>query len=106
MVSWNGEYRDILLFDKEIVQAVLDGDRAKAERIAKEKCPKAYLGGSGQLQVEWVTKGARIEVDEYDGHESLTVVERQGLRHCLAPPPALRRGTQGDENEREDPRAD
>ncbi|AOV01719.1 hypothetical protein N5K37_32440 [Delftia tsuruhatensis] len=73
--SWNGEYRDILLFDKEIVQAVLDGDRAKAERIAKEKCPNAYLGGSGQLQVEWVTKGARIEVDEYDGHESLTVVD-------------------------------
>ena len=30
--TWNSEFRDTLLFDAEIAQAVIDGDKAKADR--------------------------------------------------------------------------
>ena len=72
--TWNGEHRDVLLFDAEIVQAVLDGDADKAALIAKRKCADAYTGGSGGLTVRWLDKGSVFEVEEYDGSESLHVI--------------------------------
>jgi hypothetical protein len=70
--SWNSEHKGIL-FDKEIAQAVLDGDRAKAVQIAAKKYPEIYTGGGDDLAVEWVPKGSRFEIHEYDGNESVRV---------------------------------
>lgn len=72
--TWNGEFGDALLFDAEIAQAVVDGDKEKAARIAEQKYPGVYLGGAGDLVVCWLNKGAAFEVDEYDGSESLHVI--------------------------------
>lgn len=69
--TWNSEPASV--FDPEMAQAVLDGDNAKAEAIAKRKYPDAYTGGVSVLVVEWVTKGDRFEIHEYDGSESLRV---------------------------------
>lgn len=70
----NSEHRETLCMDAEIVQAVLDGDKAKAVEIAKQKCGDFYEGGIDGLTVEWVKKGAEFEIDEYDGSETLHVI--------------------------------
>ena len=72
--TWNTEIRDALLFDPEIAQAVLDGDKVKAERIAARKFPDGYFGGACDLTVEWLDKGTVFEVEEYDGSESLHII--------------------------------
>ena len=72
--TWNSEFRDTLLFDAEIAQAVIDGDKAKAMKLAMEKCPGLYPGGAGGLMVEWIDKGSVFEVEEYDGSESLHII--------------------------------
>lgn len=69
--TWNSGPN--LMFDPEMAQAVLDGDNTKAEKIANRKYPEAYMGGVSSLVVEWVPKGARFEIQEYDGNESLRV---------------------------------
>ena len=75
--TWNSEFRDTLLFDAEIAQAVIDGDKAKAAQLAMEKCPGLYAGGAGGaggLMVEWIDKGSAFEVEEHDGSESLHII--------------------------------
>ena len=72
--TWSSEFRDTLLFDAEIAQAVIDGDKAKAAQLAMEKCPGFYAGGAGGLMVEWIDKGSVFEVEEYDGSESLHII--------------------------------
>lgn len=64
-----------MIFDPEIVLAVLDGDHARAEAAAGAVYPNEYLGGVKQLTVEWVPKGTRFEIHEYDGSESLRIFE-------------------------------
>lgn len=72
--TWNREHRDTLLFDAEIAQAVVDGDKARAAQIAMQKCPDFYAGGADDLQVQWLDKGTVFEVEEYDGSESLHII--------------------------------
>ena len=72
--TWNSDCRDTLLFDAEIAQAVIDGDKAKAAQLAMEKCPGLYTGGAGGLMVEWIDKGSVFEVEEYKGSESLHII--------------------------------
>ena len=72
--TWNTEIRDALLFDPEIAQAVLDGDKVKAGGIAARKFPDGCFGGARDLTVEWLDKGTVFEVEEYDGSESLHII--------------------------------
>lgn len=72
--SWVSEHAETLCMDAEIVQAVLDGDTAKAVEIAHAKCGEFYDGGSNGLEVEWVPKGTVFEIEEYDGSETLHVI--------------------------------
>ena len=74
--TWNSEFRDTLLFDAEIAQAVIDGDKAKAAQLAMEKCQGLYGGAGGAvgLMVEWIDKGSVFEVEEHDGSESLHII--------------------------------
>ena len=71
--TWNTEHEG-LLFDKDLVEAVLANDREKAAQIAADKYPGCYTGGARDLNVEWVPEGARFEVEEYDGNESLHII--------------------------------
>ena len=71
--TWNsGE--EGLLFDKEIVEAVLAGDTDKAVAVAERKYPGIYTGGGDDLAIAWVPKGCRFDVHEYDGNESVRVL--------------------------------
>ena len=76
--TWNTEIRDALLFDPEIAQAVLDGDKLKAGMIAARKFPDGRFGGARDLTVEWLDKGTVFDVEEYDGSESLHIIGDRG----------------------------
>lgn len=69
--SWNTEHEG-LLFDKEIVQAVLDNDKELAAKIAERKYKDCYTGGVDTLGIVWLEPGSAFEVSEYDGYESIT----------------------------------
>ncbi len=69
--TWNSY--EGLLFDKEIVEAVLAEDKTKAIQIAERKYPEVYCGGAEDLTIRWVDKGSRFTVREYDGNEHVEV---------------------------------
>lgn len=71
--SWNTDIQE-LLFDADIVQAILDNDRVKAREIAEEKYPEVYVGGVENLAIEWLDQGQLFEVMEYDGYETIKIV--------------------------------
>jgi hypothetical protein len=50
--TWNDH--EGLVFDREIAEAVLAGDKNSAAKIAERKYPDAYLGGLCDLEVAWV----------------------------------------------------
>jgi hypothetical protein len=66
--SWNEGCKG-LLFDKDIVEAVLDGNFAKAESVAKSKYPEAYVGGAKKLAIHWLNSGDTFKIREFDGFE-------------------------------------
>lgn len=66
--TWNSD--EGMIFDKEIVEAVLDDNRILAAEIAEAKYD-AWTGGANQLQVEWLQKGTLFRIREYDGNESV-----------------------------------
>lgn len=68
--TWNTEHPG-LLYDPEIVQAVLAGDMGRAASLAEDKYPGVYTGGAWSLEVAWLDPGTRFYVDEYDGSESI-----------------------------------
>lgn len=64
-----------MLFDAEIVNAILKGDRQKAADIAKAKCDDVYTGGLDGLKVVWIPQGMAFAVEEYDGSESIRTAD-------------------------------
>jgi hypothetical protein len=72
--TWNENTPD-LLFDPEIAELVAAGDKAGASKLASEKYPDACLLGSDDLVVRWVPQGSRFTVGEYDGSESLMIID-------------------------------
>jgi hypothetical protein len=75
--TWNeSHHTEILLFDKEIVEAVLEGNKEKAAQIAKRKCDGKYfcILGLANLEVAWLDEGTVFKIDEHDGCESVRLV--------------------------------
>lgn len=64
---------DIMLFDKEVVSAVLEGREHVAMGIvgAKRNDPGTLVWDGGELEVFWVDPGEEFMIHEYDGWESL-----------------------------------
>ena len=82
--SWNKDYLPEIVFDADIVQFILSksangkgvnglsiSDRDELEKLAAKKYPDAYLGGLEQVRIEWVKKGTKFVISEYDGFESV-----------------------------------
>lgn len=71
--TWNLDM-PTLAFAPEIAQALLDGNREDAVRLAEALYPDAYAGGLFGAEVEWVPQGERFTIEEYDGNESLVIL--------------------------------
>ena len=75
-----GAVRDMLMYDKDIVLAVLEGDVGKAKEIAIAKYEEItgeaeFYAGHGDLEVEWVKIGERFRISSFDGSEAVMTVE-------------------------------
>ncbi len=68
--SWNREYPGIL-FDKDLVQLILDNNLDKFRSLAKEKYPTIYVSDSETYEIEWMEPGTLFNIEEYDGSESI-----------------------------------
>jgi len=68
--TWNKQYPG-LLFDKEIVEAVLNNDYNLVKEIARQKYPDGFFDGADTLKVKWLSKNTKFIVEEYDGSESI-----------------------------------
>jgi hypothetical protein len=80
--SWNTNYPE-LLFHPKIVELVESGLQ---NQIDEEYC-KEVLGldnvctlGASELKIEWINKGERFIIDEYDGSESLLLVDKISIK--------------------------
>lgn len=72
--TWNYENAEDFVFDKDVAQAILDGDQGKAKAIAKAKYPDAYISGQ-ELVIVWLTQGEHFQIKEYDGHEQVVLLK-------------------------------
>jgi hypothetical protein len=73
--SWNTDM-EWMLFDREIVEAVLAGDTTNAAALAVQKGggEDVCVLGADNLMVKWVSVGAQFEVNECNGYESIHVI--------------------------------
>lgn len=65
-------------FDREIALAILGESKVPLDELAELKYGVdsdnySYTGGLSQAKVEWLPKGTRFRIDEYDGFETLVV---------------------------------
>ena len=71
--TWNSK---ISPFEPKVIELILAGER---EKITEDWCERelgikeCYCGGVEGLDVQWVTKGLRFSINEYDGSESLYI---------------------------------
>lgn len=73
--TWDQKHEG-LIFDKDIVQSVLNNDNKKAAIIARDKYD-VYVGGASNLKIEWLEPGIQFEIDEYDGAETIKYASEQ-----------------------------
>ena len=87
--TWNDdEWNPLITTHRDIVQAVLDGDKEKAGKLAEQLIREAVgkadayvcVLGADDLKVEWLTKGSQFEIEEYDGSESIHVIGDRGYQ--------------------------
>lgn len=74
--TWNDSR---LAYDSRVVEFWLDHKDAEGEEV-KEFCesigyPNVYCGGYGQLELIFVKAGSSFLIEEYDGSESLEMIE-------------------------------
>lgn len=77
--TWSGKEDPSMIFDPELVEAVLGNNLPLMEEIAERKWPDEYNGGLDKLKVIWLPPGTAFIITEYDGSESV----RQYDDRCL-----------------------
>ncbi len=68
--SWYSRDSSIL-FDKEIVKAILDKDFELAKKIIEVHYPHVQTGGVYQLEIEWMNPGTCFNIKDHDGYERI-----------------------------------
>jgi hypothetical protein len=67
-----------LLFDPKVVDMVQEKTSAETIELYCQEVygAKSYYGGAEDLEVTWVPTGTQFIVDEYDGAETVTVMDK------------------------------
>jgi hypothetical protein len=75
--SWNRDVEECL-FSPEIIELV---EKKKIKNIDDEFCQKLfktkyfYAGGARNLEIVWLPIGTKFRVNEYDGSESIEIID-------------------------------
>jgi hypothetical protein len=74
--SW-AELKDqeFLTMNKELAEAVERSDYLEVERIVNEKDINIYVDNFTNLKIEWVNRGTRFFINEYDGDETIRLLD-------------------------------
>lgn len=76
--TWNTEYPEII-YHPEIVKLVEEDRRDEiTESFIKSIIPRVesmYCGGAGELQIMWLEQGTQFTIEEYDGNESVKLIQ-------------------------------
>lgn len=77
--TWVPEhYKNFMLFDKRLVELVIAYKRHKIPALVESLFPGEYVCtlGHDQLEIEWMVPGSAFLVEEYDGSESITLMDK------------------------------
>lgn len=75
-VGWSTWGDSDMALDQELAQAISDKEpEEKISHIANKNWPEEYMGGLDDCYVEWIDKGVRFKITEYDGFESIEFKE-------------------------------
>ena len=75
--TWN-QCNEELLFNPKVVEMVEQG---KVNQINKDWVKKnlgidnVYCGGAESLHIQWIPQGTAFTIDEYDGNESIELLD-------------------------------
>jgi hypothetical protein len=74
--SWSGgTQKSQLCMDARLVNAFIQGGDEAAARMAESLFPDFYTGGSEGLTVKWIPEGTAFRIEEYDGSESIVLLD-------------------------------
>lgn len=78
--TWNKDFPSCV-FSPEIVEMIEQGKRDEiTERYCKQLFGEAFYGGGAEdLEIMWLPVGTAFEIDEYDGNESITTLDKLTL---------------------------
>ena len=62
-------------FDRGLGELIEAGKKTEAKEYATQKWPEERWGGLYQCRVEWLAVGTKFTIHEYDGSESLRLIE-------------------------------
>lgn len=65
------QHAEFLAMDANIAKAVLSQRNDMAIKVAQAVVPSLDYSGGGDLEIEWVEKGRKFSITEYDGAESI-----------------------------------
>jgi hypothetical protein len=63
------------IFDPMLVDLIENNKIQDAINYVEKTYPDAYEGGVGQLDIEWIPEGSKFIINEYDGSESLQLMD-------------------------------
>jgi hypothetical protein len=58
-------------YDKDLVEAFINGGKDLLCTVAEAKYPDAYMGGLRDIKLTWIEQGTAFRINEYDGSESI-----------------------------------
>lgn len=64
------------IFDPELVDLIEQEKYSEAFKYVEKTYPDAYSGGVHDLEIAWLPEGAKFIIEEYDGSESIMVMDK------------------------------
>lgn len=72
-LTWGAPLQAI--FDPKLIDLVENERYQEAIDYVEETYEDVYTGGISDLQVVWITQGSQFIIEEYDGSESITLLD-------------------------------
>jgi len=69
--GWSTWGEPEMAYDRDLVEAFLDGGIKKLSDVTSSKYPDAYQGGIHDIELCWIEQGTMFYISEYDGSESI-----------------------------------